>query len=64
MQKNLEPVLAEFLRKYNAVDVTHESTCYKSMNNPSYIDLIITNSLIVFNVCQLSAQGYLTFINV
>ena len=39
-----EPVLAQFLQDYNAVNIVHENRCYKSMNNPSYIDLIITNS--------------------
>ena len=39
-----EPVLAQFLHDYNAVNIIHENTGYKIMNNPSCIDLIITNS--------------------
>ena len=39
-----ESVLAQFLHDYNAVNIIHENTCYKSMNNPSCSDLIITNS--------------------
>ena len=39
-----ELVLAQFLHDYNAVNIIHENTCYKSMNKPSCIDLIITNS--------------------
>ena len=39
-----EPVLAQFLHDYNAVNIIHENTYYKSMNNPSCIDLFITNS--------------------
>ena len=35
----------EFLHNYNAVNIIHENTCYKSMNNSSCIDstCIITN---------------------
>ena len=40
-----EPVLAQFPQDYNAVNRIHENTYYKSMNNRSCIDLIITNSL-------------------
>ena len=43
--KESKPVLAQFLHDYNAVNIIHENTCYKNMNNPSCIDLIITNSL-------------------
>ena len=39
-----EPVIAQFLHDYNTVNIIHENTCYKNANNPSYIDLIITNS--------------------
>ena len=39
-----EPVLAQFLHDYNAVNIIHENTCYKTMNNPSCIDLIVTSS--------------------
>ena len=39
-----ELVLAQFLHDYNAVNIIHKNTCYKSMNKPSCIDLIITNS--------------------
>ena len=39
-----EPVAAQFLHNYNPVNIIHENTCYKSMNNRSCIDFIITNS--------------------
>ena len=39
-----EPVLAQFLHDYTAVNIIHENTCYRSMNNPCYIDLININS--------------------
>ena len=44
-----EPALVQFLRDYNAVNIIHEDTSCKSMNNPNCIDLIITNSP---NSCQ------------
>ena len=39
-----EPVLEQFLHGYNALNIVHENTCYKSMKNTSCIDLIITSS--------------------
>ena len=39
-----EPVLAQFLHNYNAVNIIYENTCYKSITNSSCIDLIITKS--------------------
>ena len=47
-----KPVLAPSVHDYNAVNIIHKSTCYKSINNPSYIDLMIQ---IVFKIHKLSA---------
>ena len=52
-----------FFHDYNAVNIIPENPCCKSRNNPKCIDLIITNSRNSFQKRQLSAQGYLTFIN-
>ena len=41
--KESKPVQAQFLHNYNAVNIIHESVCYKSMNTPSGINLT-TNS--------------------
>lgn len=41
--KKSKPVQAQFLHNYNAVNIIHESVCYKSMNTPSGINLT-TNS--------------------
>ena len=39
-----EPCLPQFLFQMNAKNIVKEPTCYKSLSNPSYIDLVITNS--------------------
>ena len=45
MQNNqtLEYNMAEFLNNYGAKDIVKEETCFKSLSNPSCIDLFITN---------------------
>ena len=58
-----EPVLVQFLRDYNAVNIIHENTCYKSMNNPSCIDLIITNSPNSFQSMSAFCKGLFDFHN-
>ena len=61
--KESAPVLAQFLRDDYAVNIIHKNICSKSINNPSSIDLLLLTVLIVFEIRQLSAHGYLTFIN-
>ena len=39
-----EPRLSQFLLEMNAKNIVKEPTCHKSLSNPSYIDLVITNS--------------------
>ena len=39
-----ESCLKEFLYEYDANNLVKEKTCYKSVENPSCIDLFITNS--------------------
>ena len=43
-----EPCLSQFLFEMNAKNVVKEPTCFKSLSNPSYIDLAITNSFSSF----------------
>ena len=38
-----EPQLSDFLNQYNAKNLVKEKTCFKSIDNPSCIDLFITN---------------------
>ena len=42
MQEN-ETILSEFLHACNAKNIVKNKTCFKSIENPSYIDLIITD---------------------
>ena len=39
-----EPYLSRFLFEINAKKIVMEPICYKSLSNPSCIDLVITNS--------------------
>ena len=48
---NLQPhdtALKSFLQTYNCVNLINSPTCYKSLSNPSCIDLIITNRKMCF----------------
>ena len=42
MQEN-ETILSEFLNAYNAKNIVKNKTCFKSIENPSCVELIITN---------------------
>ena len=42
MQVN-ETILSEFLNAYNAKNIVKNKTCFKSIENPSCVDLIITD---------------------
>ena len=42
MQEN-ETILSEFLNAYNAKNIVKNKTCFKSIENPSCVDLIITD---------------------
>ena len=38
-----EPVISEFLDLYNLTNLVRDNTCFKSLKNPSCIDLFLTN---------------------
>ena len=38
-----EPILSEFLNMHSAKKIVKEETCFKSVENPSWIDLFLTN---------------------
>ena len=42
--KDTEPCLSQFLFEYDAKNIISEKTCFKSKDNPSCVDLFITNS--------------------
>ena len=64
MRKNLSPYYRIFLQDYNAVNIIHENTGYKSVNNPSCINLIITNSRNSFQSMSRFCTGLSDFRNV
>ena len=43
-----EPILSEFLSTYDAKNIVKGKTCFKSITNPSCIDLFITNKPLSF----------------
>ena len=44
MHRETEPILSQFLYEHNAKNIVKQKTCFKNMENPSCIDLYITNS--------------------
>ena len=52
-----EQVIAEFLDKYNANNLVKNKTCFKSIKNPSYVDLIITNNCKSFQNTTVVSTG-------
>ena len=42
--EDTEPCLSQFLFEYDAKNIISEKTCFKSKDNPSCVDLFITNS--------------------
>ena len=45
-----EPILSSFLFQHNSTNLVKGKTCFKSVYNPSCIDLFITNSLMSFKI--------------
>ena len=41
---NTDPIYEDFINQYSAKNIVKEPTCFKSVENPSIIDLIITNN--------------------
>ena len=39
-----EPCIQDFMNEYNAINLVKEITCFKTLENPSCIDLFVTNS--------------------
>ena len=40
-----EPAISEFCEIYNTKNIIKEKTCFKNLENPICIDLILTNRL-------------------
>ena len=43
-QRSQNRILSQFLFEINAKNIVKEPTCFKSLSNPSCIDLVIANS--------------------
>ena len=46
--EDTEPCLSQFLNRYDSSNLVSEKTCFKSKDNPSCIDLFVTNSAASF----------------
>ena len=56
-----EPCTWQFLFEMNAKNIVKEPTCFKSLSNPSCIDLIITNSFSNFQKLKAISTGLSDF---
>ena len=56
-----EPILNEFLYQYDAKNIVKDKICFKSIENPSCIDLIITNSRNSFQNTTVISTGLSDF---
>ena len=56
-----EPCPSQFLFEMNAKNIVKEPTCYKSLSNPSCIDLVITNSSSSFQNTKAISTGLSDF---
>ena len=56
-----EPELCTFLQKYSAKNIQLKKTCFKSIDNPSCIDLFITNNPMSFQNTTVLGNGLSDF---
>ena len=56
-----EAVFRQFLELYGLKNIVHECTCFKSLNNPSCIDLFLTNSYRSFHNTNVISTGLSDF---
>ena len=53
--ENIKPCLSEFVYQHNAENIVKEKTCFKSLTNPSRIDLFLINFPSSFqNTCTIT----------
>ena len=55
--EDTERTLSEFLYKFNTKNIVKDKTCFKNPNNPSCIDLFLTNSPDSFHSTQAISTG-------
>ena len=56
-----EPHISDFLDQYSAKNLVKEKTCFKNVNNPSCIDLLITNRCNSFQNTTVLSTGLSDF---
>ena len=56
-----DPKLASFMEAHNLYSLIKEPTCFKSLSNPSCIDLILTNRKYCFQNNKTFCTGYSDF---
>ena len=56
-----EPCMQDFLEEFNAKNLVKGNTCFKNINNPSCIDLFITNSCNSFQSTTTISTGLSDF---
>ena len=56
-----EPCLPQFLFEMNTKNIIKKPTCFKSLSNPSCIDLVITNSFSNFQNTKAISTALLDF---
>ena len=59
--EDTEPCLSNFLHQYDAKNLVKEKTCVKNVNNPSCVDLIITNQPNLFQNTTTLSTGLSDF---
>ena len=59
--EDTEPVFASFLDQYQSKNLVKKKTCFKSLQNPSCIDLFITNSYRSFQNTNVFSTGLSDF---
>ena len=52
-----EPDIDTFLQDYDSKNIVKEKTCFKSIENPSCVDLFITNSVSSFQNTKVISSG-------
>ena len=59
--EDTEPILSSFLEQYEAKNIVKNKTCFKSIENPSCVDLLITNSCRSFQHTNVFSTGLSDF---
>ena len=56
-----EDAIEEFMKVYNSKNLVKGPTCFKNPDQPSYIDLILTNKIKSFQTSQIIENGISDF---